>query len=433
VRRALAVVAVVAHVALLAPAAARADGAFPDAMRLLLPADRPQQLMLGTNFGLVSSTDGGGHWSLVCEEAVASGGETVTQYLMAAPPGHTLYAMSSNQLAVSADDGCSWTTAGGSWTDPFFTDTFADPVDPARIFALATVPAGGALASSLFTSHDAGRSFGGPLFQAGPGLLLTGVESAASAPGTVYLTEFGNPGGGATARVARSNDGGSTFAETDFPLVPRAGEPRLAAVDPRDPEVIYYRVVGLDDDQLAISRDGGATARVALALRGPMTAFLRQADGTLLVGSKLQGAFRSSDGGQTFAPWPEAPHLRSLAERAGVLYAVADDAADGFAVASSSDGGRSWTPRLRFRDLCGIRPCSAAVSATCQLAWQRLVNLLGITGCPAAPPPPPAAHGCTIAGAGATGPLLLVALLAVARMARRRRAPANDAARTLPA
>jgi hypothetical protein len=412
-----------ALLALLAPAAARADGAFPDAMRLLLPPDHPEQLMLGTNFGLVSSSDGGARWSLVCEEALASGGETVTQYLMAAAPGQTLYAMSSNQLAVSGDGGCSWTSAGGAWSDPFFTDVFADPVDPGRIFALATVRASATLASSLFVSHDAGRSFAGPLFQAGPGVLLTGVESATSAPQTVYLTEFGNPGGGVTARVGRSTDGGRTFSEASFD--PRAGEPRLAAVDPQDPDVVYYRVVGLDDDQLAISRDGGATVRVALALHGPMTAFLRRADGTLLVGTKIEGAFRSSDGGQTFVPWPEAPHLRSLAERAGTLYAVADDALDGFAVGASSDGGRTWTAKLRFQELCGIRACSAAVTATCQPAWDRLVTLLGITGCQAAPavpplpPAPPAGHGCAVAARHPGGPLVLLALLAT-RAARRR-------------
>jgi MYXO-CTERM domain-containing protein len=369
-------------VTLLGPAAARADGAFPDSMRILLPPDHPEQLMLGTNFGLVVSSDGGGHWFLVCEEALATAGENVTQYLTAAPPAGTLYAMSSNQLALSEDRGCTWTSAGGAWSDPFFTDTFADPSDPGHLLSLALVRTGaGWLASSLFESRDGGRSFGAPVFQAAQGMLITGVETAASAPQTIYLTEFGNPGGAASSWVARSTDAGRSFQEVSLLASLGEGEPRLAAVDPTDADVIYYRVVGRDDDLLGISRDGGKTARVALALQGPMTTFFRRADGTLLVGSKLQGAFLSHDGGQNFAPWPEAPHLRALGERAGVLYAVADNSADHFAVGSSSDGGKTWTPLLRFENLCGIRDCSAAVRTTCQPAWLRLVDLLGITGC----------------------------------------------------
>src|SRR5690242_13294995 len=112
-------------------------------MRVLLPADHPEEILLGTNFGLVITRDGGAHWSVVCEEAVVNGGEDVTQYVMGAAPADTLYAMSSNQLAVSQDRGCSWASAGGPWADPFFTDTFADPTDPGRAFTLALVRSGG--------------------------------------------------------------------------------------------------------------------------------------------------------------------------------------------------------------------------------------------------------------------------------------------------
>ena len=42
-----------------APSPARANGAFPDAENILTPADRPQEIVLVTNFGLVTSTDGG--------------------------------------------------------------------------------------------------------------------------------------------------------------------------------------------------------------------------------------------------------------------------------------------------------------------------------------------------------------------------------------
>jgi hypothetical protein len=210
-----------------------------------------------------------------------------------------------------------------------------------------------------------------------------------------------------------------------------SGEPRVAAVDPSDANTIYYRVLGRDGDQLSISRDGGQTARVALSVTGPLTAFLRRADGTLLVGTQLQGAFRSTDGGETFAPWPEAPKLRALAERSGVLYAAADNAADGFALGSSGDGGKTWVALLRFQNLCGVTNCSPAVSASCQAAWSRLVGLFGITGCaetpPATPPRAPPSGGCAYSGqlppSPAIGFLLLRGALgaAAARPRSRRR------------
>ena len=444
---ALAAVAVLA-----APARAVADGAFPDSMRILLPGDDPRQIILGTNFGLIVSNDGGGHFHLICEEAIATAGENVTQYLMGPPPAFALYAMSINQLGVSADRGCSWTSAGGAWTDPTFTDVFPDPTDAARVFALALVRTDqGWFASSLFASHDGGRSFGPPLFQAPQSVLLTGVENAVSAPETIYLTEFGDPGGGVVSSLARSTNGGGLFDMVSLLDTLGTGEARLAAVDPTDAQVIYYRVLVPDGgDKLAISRDGGQTAQVALALSGPMTTFLRRSDGTLLVGTQLDGAFASHDGGLTFTPWPEAPHLRALAERAGILYAATDNVVDGYAIGSSGDGGKTWTPLLHFEQLCGILDCGPGIAATCQAAWSRLVALLRITGCAETPgpetedagasvggdgatdasPPPAQSSGCACRSAGTvtpeseseSPPLWLGLLIMTATMVRRRRA-----------
>jgi MYXO-CTERM domain-containing protein len=434
---------------LAAPARGRADGAFPDSMRILLPPDQPGQLILGTNFGLVVSNDGGARWSLVCEEAIATAGENVTQYSLGPPPGNVLYAVSSNQLAVSSDAGCTWSAAAGGWTDPFFTDLFPDPADAGHVFVLALVPTPERWsASSLYESRNAGRSFAAPpLYQAVQGLLLTGVESAASAPHTLYLTAYGKPAGELQSLLARSDDG-ATFHQVSLLPSLGTGEPRLAAVHPRDARVVYYRVVDPAGDKLAISRDGGETARVALALSSEMSTFLRREDGTLLVGSKTEGAFRSADDGDTFVPWPEAPRLRALGERAGVLYAVGDDLVDRFAVGASEDGGKSWRPLLRFEDICGILECPSPLRAACQSAWFRLVALLGIRGaCGAnAPEPaldaaagatatPPGARGCACASAGAGGgdpSAALVLLAAIAVVARRRRKPVSACAIIAP-
>src|SRR5947209_6557024 len=42
---------------LAAPSPARADGAFPDSLQVLLPAGQPHRIILATNFGLIISED----------------------------------------------------------------------------------------------------------------------------------------------------------------------------------------------------------------------------------------------------------------------------------------------------------------------------------------------------------------------------------------
>ena len=59
--------AALAALAIAAPARARADGAFPTPEAVLVPADRPQEIILATNFGLVISEDAGQTWSWSCE------------------------------------------------------------------------------------------------------------------------------------------------------------------------------------------------------------------------------------------------------------------------------------------------------------------------------------------------------------------------------
>ena len=46
---------------------ARADGAFPDSQSVITPFDRPAELILPTNFGLVISEDAGQSWQWSCE------------------------------------------------------------------------------------------------------------------------------------------------------------------------------------------------------------------------------------------------------------------------------------------------------------------------------------------------------------------------------
>jgi hypothetical protein len=387
-------------VSLAGPAAA--DGAFPDSMSLLLPADRPQRMVVGTNFGLIVSDDDGANWYLVCEQAIAA---NVSMYQLSAAPDDRLYAATPRGLASSDDGGCNWRFAGGRLAGANVTDVWPDAGDPAGVFAIATTPPdddGGSDVEGVYQSSDGGRSFGAaPLFTAGPAMSLTGVEKARAAPQTLYLTMLSYPP--PRPQVA-SSTGGAAFAVVDESAF-TAASPYLAAVDPFDARVLYLRLRG-QGDALGISRDAGATIGTVLPMQGRMSALLRRANGTILVGSADKQSLRSVDGGQTFAPWPGAPHVRALAERGDVLYVVASDVADDFVVGRSADEGASWTPLLHFRDVRGPLPCGD-LPAVCAAPWAALQGLFNpganaadmSAAAPPAGPAPRRGCGCAVGGA----------------------------------
>jgi hypothetical protein len=79
----------------------------------------------------------------------------------------------------------------------------------------------------------------------------------------------------------------------------------------------------------------------------------------------LPRSYRSTDDGQTFEPWPEAPHVHALAERNGKLYVAASNYDDGYAIAESDDEGATLMPLAGFGQVHATKSC---VAATCAAA-----------------------------------------------------------------
>jgi hypothetical protein len=71
-------------------------------MAILLPADRPQEIILATNFGLVISHDDGQSWYWVCEQAISP---YASLYQVGPAPADTLYAEAPAGVFSSHDDG----------------------------------------------------------------------------------------------------------------------------------------------------------------------------------------------------------------------------------------------------------------------------------------------------------------------------------------
>ena len=404
---------VVATAVLLAPAVARANGAFPDSFQVLLPEEAPDRIYLGTNFGVLVSDDGGARWSLSCEEAVGTGGML---YQLGWTPGQ-LFAATLSGVSVSGDGACNWSQIGTrDFAAP--SDVFVDRAGR-RVFALARPLSGdgGLGPMSIWVSAGAADAFA-RAYTAPDGAFLTSVESAQSDPTRLYAAELQfDPAG--HPYLLRSDDSGATWQR--FDLKPVAGEDAvaIAAVDPADPDRVFLRLgTAYGKDALLISEDGGATVRNVKALAFPMTAFLLRPGGELLIATNVGEAWVSRDRGATFERrlWP---HVRGLGERGGTLYAVTSHVQDGFALASSTDGGKTWLPLMDLRHLCGVLACGA-LPDTCDLPWQNLSATLSIApdACDRLPvrtvwqPPPEGCGSCGAAGGalGAGGALVWAVL-----------------------
>jgi hypothetical protein len=342
--------------ALLGAVPARADGSFPEPRHILLPADRPEQIILGTNFGLIFSEDGGRSWQFSCEQQLSA---YASSYLLGALPSHRIFAMTSGAgLVYSDDDSCTWRAAGGRLTDVM---PYALAVDPSRnrVYAIGVPRENLRAGESIYVSHDGGLSFEEPVFTAPALSALLTVMVAPSQPRTLYAAMFSTPENHPILLISR--DSGEHW-EVAADLVDSLGENpfELLAIDASDQDKLYVRVLGASAETLAISEDGGLSFVQSVSIPGKLKAFLKLASGTILVGGTAGTeavGYRSTDGGKTFEPWPEAPHVHALAERNGKLYVAAENFSDGYAIAESDDEGAHLRPLTGFRQVQSVKSC----------------------------------------------------------------------------
>ena len=383
---------------LLGPTPARADGSFPEPRQILLPADRPEQIILATNFGLILSEDSGETWLFSCEQALSA---YAGQYLLAAQGSHRIFATTGAGLVYSDDDSCSWTAAGGTLSDVVPYALAVDPSNGQRVYAIGVLREDLHAGESIYVSDDGGLTFGAPVFTAPVRSALLTVLVAPSRPSRLFATMFATPENHPI--LLRSDDSGEHW-EVAANLVQSLGESpfELLAIDPMDENTLYVRVLGASAETLAITRDGGLSFVKSVSIPGKLKAFLKLASGTILVGGTAGTAaigYRSQDGAQTFEPWPEAPRVHALAERNGKLYVAGENFWDGYAIAESDDEGAHLRPLTGFNQVQGVKSCASDLCAE-SCAYYAGINLWPEAVC-AAVGNPPDADNPTPAGAGA--------------------------------
>ena len=315
---------------------------------------------------------------------------------------------------------------GGALAGPTVTDAFVDPTNGRRVLAIGLT----AGIYSVYESTDGGATFGPPLYTAPAGYAISGVESAQSDPQTIYLAMTSPE---MVLLLARSGDGGGHFAQRDLGPSLGRGQLRIVAVDPDDRDRVLLRLLGADDQALALTTDGGASATRPVVITGNFTSFVRLPSGTLLVGAMADGAvvpalFRSHDCGGSFERLAASPSVRALSQRAGVVYAATDNFGDGYALGASTDEGNTVGSRCSVTKRCGrSSPASRAPVRRFARARSTLACGRKRSAPPPRPPrPAPAASPARRAVPAAPPPLRAAAVAASRPRSARARAPASN-------
>jgi hypothetical protein len=338
-----------------------------------VPPDRPDQIVLVTNFGLIFSEDGGESWLFSCERGLNA---YAGPYALGARPSKRIFGMTSGAgLIYSDDDSCSWQAAGGTDVIPYAFSV--DPSSSQRVYVIGVPLDDFRAGESIHISNDGGLTLGAPVFTApGRSALLT-VLAAPGRPSTLFATMFSVPESHPV--LLRSSDSGEHW-EIVVDLVDSLGENpfELLAIDAVDERRLYVKILESSAESLAISADGGLSfAKVVSLPGGELDAFLKLESGTILVGGTAGTeavAYRSTDAGQSFQPWAEAPHVHALAERNGKLYVGTDNFLDGYAIAESDDEGAHLRPLTGFERVRAVKSCVADGCAE-RCAYYAAINL----------------------------------------------------------
>jgi photosystem II stability/assembly factor-like uncharacterized protein len=239
----------------------------PDYHSLLVAADDPRTVVLGTHDGLYQSVDGGLNW----QQTALEGQDAMN---LGRAEGSVTWTAGHNVLARSTDGGRTWQDVRPDGLPHLDIHGFAiDPSDPRTLWA--------ALAGEgIYRSTDGGRSFQLVTREVGAGVMALAVT-----PGGRILA------GDMQQGLVVSDDGGKSWR-----LTLEAGVMGLA-VNPKDPEVVLATGPGI-----LRSSDGGQNWEQVLPLEqgaGPVAWSPSEPETAYVVGFD-QTLYKTTDGGDSW-------------------------------------------------------------------------------------------------------------------------------------
>jgi hypothetical protein len=344
---------------------ALANGRFPAANQLVVD---PERLAVRSTFGLLVGPPSG-PLAWVCEPGIGLVEDQDPPIALSLD--HRILVAPLQGLRRSSPDACSFAPGLGLPSQELLLDVSSDRSSPARAFLLSWSPA--SRRTSVFFSDDGGNVWN---FRGGPAdtdPVPTTLDLAPSDPSRLVLAGSFSAQGALRGHVARSEDGGVTWARSEIPLEPGEKGLFLSAIDPADPLLVYARTSGGAQDRLLRSLDGGATFSELTRVDGAMLGFALAPDGAqVAIGGPSAGVLVAPRGSASFLQVRGAA-TSCLAWATDGLYACGSGVEGDFVVGRSPDGGLTWEPVLaRLADLQGpTSRCdpSSPVAQTCEPLW----------------------------------------------------------------
>ena len=262
-------------------APAHANGRFPAAGQITVDPSDPTHLVVRTTYGLTESSDGGAHWSWICEAAVGYGG--TEDPMMAITADGTLIAGIFEGLSASHDKGCQWDFAQGGLKDRYVIDLATERVTPKNAVLLISNSVGGAMfLTELWQTSDNAATWTVAGVDMPVDFLGLTLDAAPSDPPRVYVSgRYGKPD--YTGAIERTNDRGATWQKLVIPGSNDLALPYIGGIDPQNPDVVYVRLDAAKADKLVVTKDGGATWSDAFTGKGNLLGFALSPDGAVKI------------------------------------------------------------------------------------------------------------------------------------------------------
>jgi photosystem II stability/assembly factor-like uncharacterized protein len=367
----------------LVPRTSHANGRFPAANYLAVRPGNPDHLVLRATFGFLLTKDRGRTWDWICERAIGYSGSQDPG--IGFFPGGRIAATVFEGLALSSDEGCSWTFAGGDLSQQVMVDIAVRPDDPSRAVALTgtftgTADGGGSLFSTrVFATADEGATWAAQGTPLDPTLLAETLDYARSDAQRLYVSGVRGEGKTAKGILFVSTDAGSTWTERAVPLDATSERgPFIAAVDPTNADRVYVRTFGTDSGRLFVTDDAGKTFRV-IYTGGQLLGFALSPDGSqVYVGGPKDGVRAASTSDFSFTQRSQI-EVQCLLATNDALYACSSEVS-GFIVGASNDQGATFTPLLHLSTIHAPLDCpgGAPGNGACNADWPALKDQLAI-------------------------------------------------------